>query len=63
VVTYATCCSYINGTAIQPRFLYNGKTKNKTADGLSTKIAQKVVDELDAEVGKESSWMNTFKIN
>jgi RNA 3'-terminal phosphate cyclase (ATP) len=43
--------------------LYNGKTKNKTADGLSTKIAQKVVDELDAEVGKESSWMNTFKIN
>ena len=33
-------------------WLYDEKSKNKTVDDLSTKIAQKVVDELDVEVRK-----------
>jgi RNA 3'-terminal phosphate cyclase (ATP) len=33
-------------------WLYDEKSKNKSVDELSTKIAQKVVDELDAEVRK-----------
>jgi RNA 3'-terminal phosphate cyclase (ATP) len=44
-------------------FWYDGKTKNKTADDLSTEITQKVVDKLNTEVRKGGSWVNTFQIN
>jgi RNA 3'-terminal phosphate cyclase (ATP) len=41
-----------NGLRFGRDWLYDGKTKDKSIDQLSTKVSQRVVDELDKEVRK-----------
>ncbi|KAI9046923.1 hypothetical protein LZ554_009001 [Drepanopeziza brunnea f. sp. 'monogermtubi'] len=41
-----------NGLRFGRDWLYDGKTRNKSADDLAAEIAARVVNELDAEIGK-----------